>query len=45
MCKHDVVIINDAKICKKCGLTLLNGKVFFDRKIVNYKPKKRGKKK
>lgn len=26
----------------KCGMTLLpNGKITFDKKIVNYKPKKR----
>ena len=36
--------VNDLKICLSCGLTLTpDGKVVFDRKIVNYKPKKRRK--
>lgn len=36
--------INDLRVCLNCGLTLTNdGKVIFDRKLVNYKPKKRKK--
>jgi hypothetical protein len=36
--------INDLRVCLNCGLTLTNdGKVIFDRKLPNYKPKKRRK--
>ena len=42
MCAHDWRFINDVKVCLKCGLTIANGKVIFDRKLPNYKkPKKR----
>ena len=44
MCQHDFKKVNDCLVCCKCGLTTLpNGKIIFDRKIVNYKPKKRKK--
>lgn len=33
--------MNDVKACIKCGLTIANGKVLFDKKLPNYKPKKR----
>lgn len=37
--------INDCKVCLNCGMTILpNGKLFFDKKIVNYKFKKNRKK-
>lgn len=36
--------VNDLRVCLSCGLTLTpDGKIIFDRKIVNYKPKKRRK--
>ena len=36
--------VNDLRVCLNCGLTLTNdGKIIFDRKLVNYKPKKRKK--
>ena len=46
MCPHtNTRKINDCKVCLDCGMTVLpNGKIMFDRKIVNYKPKKRKKK-
>ena len=47
MCNHgNTVKINDVRVCLKCGLTITNdGKVIFDRKLPNYKSKKRNKKK
>lgn len=46
MCKHEFIQINNAKVCKRCGMTVIGGKVMFDRKFPNYKEKrkKRGKK-
>lgn len=44
MCCHEWITINDITVCRKCGLTrMYDGKVFFDRKLPNYKPKKRRK--
>ena len=38
MCPHIWIKINDVTVCKRCGLTrLADGRVFFDRKIVNYR--------
>lgn len=46
-CKHTAITVGTLRVCSKCGMTLLdNGKVFFDRKLPDYKPKrKKGKKK
>lgn len=45
MCPHDWRQINDVTVCVRCGMTRTkDGKVFFDRKLPNYKAK-RGKKK
>ncbi len=45
MCKHtNTRKYNDVKVCMNCGLTILpDGKIMYDRAIVNYKPKKRKK--
>lgn len=44
MCNHEWRKINDVKVCMRCGMTrTLDGKILFDKKIVNYKPKKRKK--
>jgi hypothetical protein len=44
MCNHTYVKVYELIVCTKCGMTLLsNGKVFFDRKLPNYKRKKKGK--
>ena len=41
MCPHEWFKINDVTVCKRCGLTrTFDGKVIFDKKITNYKPKK-----
>jgi len=46
MCNHEWIKINSVTVCMRCGLTRTNdGTIIFDRKIVNYKPKKRKKKK
>ena len=38
MCNHNFIKINDIKVCIKCGLTrLYNGKIFFDKKIKNFR--------
>lgn len=44
-CKHEnTVKINDVKVCLKCGMTLtMDGKILFDKEIVNYTSKKRKK--
>ena len=46
-CSHsNTVKLNDVKVCLRCGLTLMpDGKVIFDKKICNYKPKRRKKRK
>ena len=42
MCKHLWIKINDIYVCKKCGITRIeDGKIIFDRKLPNYKPKRR----
>lgn len=42
MCSHEWKTINDCKVCMRCGLTkTYDGKLFFDKKILKYKPKKR----
>ena len=46
MCTHEWKKINDVQVCARCGLTrTYDGKVFFDKKVVNYTSKKRNKKK
>lgn len=42
MCTHsNIMRINDTRVCLACGFTIIdNGKIFFDKKIVNYKSKK-----
>ncbi len=46
MCSHtNSKIINDVKVCLNCGLTIMpNGKIMFDKNVVNYKSKKGAKK-
>ena len=42
MCSHNWIKYNDITACTKCGLTRTDdGKVIFDKKLPNYKPKKR----
>lgn len=42
MCKHEFIKINDIVICKKCGINKTpDGKIIFDRKVINYRPKRR----
>lgn len=42
MCAHEWIKLNDVVACTRCGLTRTHdGKVIFDKKLVNYKPKKR----
>ncbi len=46
MCSHEWRQINDVSVCTRCGLTRTkSGKIIFDRKLPNYRHKKRGKKK
>ena len=46
MCKHQWQKINDVNVCLNCGMTITpDGKIMFDRKIANYKHKKRKNKK
>lgn len=46
MCNHNIIKTGGCKVCVKCGMTLLNNnKIFFDRKLPNYKSKKKGRKK
>ena len=44
-CSHtNMKKVNDVRVCLDCGLTVTSdGKVMFDKKIVNYRPKKRKK--
>ena len=43
MCSHDWRKINEVWVCMRCGITKMpDGKIFFDRKLPNYKPKKKG---
>lgn len=40
MCKHEFIEMNNTKACIKCGMTVLaNGKIIFDKGLVNYSPK------
>lgn len=40
-CPHVWKKVNDIHVCVRCGLTkTFDGKILFDRKIVNYKSKK-----
>lgn len=42
MCNHTYKKINDVWVCIKCGLTrTITGKIIFDRKLPNYKSKRR----
>lgn len=42
MCNHEFVTVNDVRVCQRCGMTVTyDNKVLFDRKIANYKPKKK----
>lgn len=44
MCKHEFKKVFNCTVCVRCGLTRLpDGRVFIDRKIVNYKKGKRKK--
>ena len=44
MCGHTWQKVNDVLVCQKCGLTrTYDGKILFDRKIANYRPKKKKK--
>ena len=46
MCSHVWKKVNDVQVCVRCGLTrIADGRILFDRKIVNYKSKKKGGKK
>lgn len=42
MCSHEWKRVNEVLVCMRCGLTKMpNGKLMFDKKIVNYKSPKR----
>lgn len=42
MCSHKWIECNDVTACVKCGLTRIrDGKVIFDKRLPNYKLKKR----
>lgn len=43
-CSHsNLRVINDVRVCLKCGLTLTkDGKVIFDRPLVDYVNEKKG---
>lgn len=45
MCTHgNTQKINGFRVCMNCGLTVLpDGRIMFDKKICNYKPRKRKK--
>lgn len=47
MCAHaNTIKVNDVKVCLNCGLTMTpDNKIIFDKKIVNYKPRKQKKQK
>lgn len=45
MCRHDMVRVNDVKICRKCGLTICpGGQVFFDKELIRKRRKKKNEK-
>lgn len=42
MCNHVWKKVEDVHVCLRCGLTRTpDGKYIFDKKITNYRPKKR----
>lgn len=42
MCNHLWQKVNDVRVCMKCGLTTTyDGKLLFDKRIVNYKSKRK----
>jgi hypothetical protein len=42
MCSHIWKKVNDVSVCVRCGLTkTFDGRILFDRKLSNYKPKKK----
>ena len=45
MCNHsNTKKIGEVRVCLNCGLTILpDGRICFDRKLPNYKPKKKKK--
>ena len=44
MCAHDMVKVNDVKVCRKCGLTLCpDGRVLFDKSILRKRWRKNAK--
>lgn len=47
MCSHLWIQINDIRVCKRCGMTIsmLDGKVMFDRNFANAGKKKGRKRK
>lgn len=47
MCSHDWKEINDVRVCARCGLTFrkTDGRVMFDRELINAGRKKRRAKK
>ena len=47
MCNHaNKKKFGEVYVCLKCGLTILpDGRIFFDRKLPNYRPKKQKNKK
>lgn len=46
MCNHIMIKVNDLNVCAKCGMTLADGKVVFDRGLLDYiKSKEKNKKK
>ena len=35
MCKHQFLQLNDLRVCKRCGLTILpNRKAFYDQRLI-----------
>lgn len=45
MCRHEMIEVNDIKVCKKCGLTVLkDGRLFFDKQFVRQMQRKKVKK-
>ena len=44
MCSHTWKKVNDLIVCTQCGLIrTYDGKIMFDRRLANYKPKKKKK--
>lgn len=42
MCTHEWIRVNDVIACVRCGMTRTSdGKIIFDKRLVNYRPKKR----